>query len=527
MHIHSADAYAFDFVVESDIEELNRVLLGVSEYGSPPGWGQQMGMHPGSRNINHAQQNWGTLSGVDTEVFDSVSVFVLQFPQIPEVVVPLLVGRTEREQANEDEVVDADESNERLVDSNGLQQELERIWMETFSDRMPGLLSEFSSGQFPISKQPPLTLFSGQIMTRSLDDVFARPSAGAKGWEYVASDDFVENLRDGQFCAKFGIQPHGLISLNMATEHYLMLTAQSKSSVSGTQILHDSYATIGFLSEDDPMLIQHIGWDVPMNDPMDDIPEEVREKMPEDIESSARSREPLPNYRAAHNSMNLIPLLFYFYWFRSRIYQTAQFGQILRQIPVGVGENHDSGEIIDFLQNREVEFYSQYVQFLDRVESARSMIENSSKETLGSPREHGVPLKPEQTPPVHRENGNLDIFDYHSGLFEVLRDDISSAIEDAEDRFGDLENRYEIVLGELNQQLDLIISEQNRSLSESSLELQEEMKELNQTSIDLQEDVTRLTWVLAILTILLVFDAFGQLFTDLFSWILLWVSQFL
>jgi hypothetical protein len=527
MRVHSADAYAFDFVNEGAIDELNQVLLESTQRDEPPGWGGQWMMHPGSRNIDHEQQLWGTLTGVDSGTFDTISAYVLRFPQVPEIVVPLLVGRTEQEETDGSNQKQETEGPERLIDSNSLQEELAQVWSDVFSNKMPGLLSELSANQVNIGKQPPLTLCSGQIMTSDLDEIFARPSTEASGEELVASDEFVESLREGEFCAKFGIQPHGLISLNMATEHYLMLTGQSNSATVGTQLMHDAFATIGFLSEDDPMLVDHIGWDGAMGGPFEDIPEEVREEMPEDVEPPSVARaEPLPNYRAAHNSLTMIPMLFYFYWFRSRVYQTTYFGQILRQMPVGVQEKQDVDDFIEFLQNREPEFYSQYVDFLDRVDSALSLIEALGQLSLGSPREHGGPLRPDQTPPVHRENGNLDIFDYSSGIFELLGNDITDAIDEAKSEFDDLQDRYEIVLNELNQQLDLLISKQNRDLTDKSVELQEDMKELNQSSLNLQENVNRLTWILAILTILLVIDAFGATILDLLLWLFSWASQF-
>ena len=527
MRVRSADAYAFDFVNDGDIDELNQVLLEATQRDEPPGWGRQMTMHPGSRNTDYEQQLWGTLVGGDSDTFDTISAYVLRFPQVPEIVVPLLVGRTEQEEPDSSNQEQETEGPERLIDSNGLQEELAQVWSDVFSDKMLGLLSELSTNQVNIGKQPPLTLCSGQIITSDLDEKFARLSAEANGEELVASDEFIESLRGNEFCAKFGIQPHGLISLNMATEHYLMLTGQSNSATVGTQLMHDAFATIGFLSEDDPMLVDHIGWDVAMGDPFEDIPEEVREEMPEDVEPPSVARgEPLPNYRAAHNSLTMIPLLFYFYWFRSRVYQTTYFGQILRQMPVGVQEEQDVDDFIEFLQNREPEFYSQYVDFLDRVDSALSLIEALEQLSLGSPREHGVPLRPDQKPPVHRESGNLDIFDYSSGIFELLGNDITDAINEAKSEFNDLQDRYEIVLSELNQQLDLLISKQNRDLTDKSVELQEDVKELNQSSLNLQENVNRLTWVLAILTILLVIDAFGATILDFLLWLFSWASQF-
>jgi len=529
MRVHSADAYAFDFVSESDIEELNQVLLGVTEREKVPGWGGQMMMQPGSRNIDHEQQLWGALLEVDSDIFDTISAYVIRFPQTPEIVVPLLVGRTENTETDDDSNQEEEtDSVVRLIDSNNLQQELEQIWSDVFGDRIPGFLSELSASQVNIGKQPPLTLFAGQIMTSDLDEVFNRPSSDANGEELVESDEFVEDLREGDFCAKFGIQPTGLISLNMATEHYLMLTGQSSTTTSGTQLMHDAYATIGFLSEDDPRLVNHIGWDVDMGNPFDNIPEEVREELPDDVEPPSVTRaKPLPNYRAANSTLNLIPLLFYFYWFRSQIYQTTYFGQILRNMPVGVQGEQDVDEFIEFLQNREPEFYSQYVDFLDRVDSAQSLIQGMGQVSLGSPREFGVPLTSEQSPPIRRENGDLDIFDYSSGIFEVIGDDISEVIADAKDEFDDLQDRYEIVLGELNQQIDLLISKQNRDLTDKSVELQQEMKELNQSSLALQENVNWLTRILAVLTILLVIDAFGEPIFNSLLWICSWLGQFI
>lgn len=91
----------------------------------------------------------------------------------------------------------------------------------------------------------------------------------------------------------------------------------------------------------------------------------------------------------------------------------------------------------------------------------------------------------------------------------MWKKDIAEINESVIKQYGQFEERYSIAIDLLNQQLDLQISEMNYELAETSVELQEEVKNLTQSSLDLQNGVYWLTIVVAVLTAVLVMEAFG------------------
>ncbi|WP_152420026.1 hypothetical protein [Haloferax prahovense] len=482
MNLEGLEGLGVDFVERADYQELSEFLLERTNATHEPGWGLMSSMGTGSLRF----QDWGAIS--DSNVSDS-QVFVLEFPEkAPEMRI-LLVKIPE---TSWDDLL-PDEDSDTLINLSEAHNKVSEIWESAFSTDYPGILAEYGrNNRGVLSVDSPLTFTSTQILCENLQSAFPIPEGNLSKEDL---SDLTNTFRDEDFCSRFRISPNGLMSLDYITESSALLNAESKTSGMGNWIGYSGLSIVEFHDED--------------------------KSAPFRFPETEQFEDPFPsllNYSSTEKIIQLLPYLYYLYWFRVQPDEIHGYSQRLRKMPRSVDEDHLE-DYIEILQEAQAGFYDEYIDILDRTDATESLLMGQKEAQMayagtgggtiqftGSSQELPIPLKQNQSLPNPGYNPEV------MGVLPNIKKDTAEMNEAVIKQYGQFEDRYSIAIDLLNQQLDLQISEMNYELAETSVELQEEMKTLTQSSLDLQNGVYWLTIVVTVLTAVLVLEAFG-LFT--------------
>jgi len=142
--------------------------------------------------------------------------------------------------------------------------------------------------------------------------------------------------------------------------------------------------------------------------------------------------------------------------------------------PFELSDGRNLDEYISMLQNVESGFYSDYVTFLDNTDAALSLVESHREEFAQTAYFKRIPKEDESS-------------EESPGVFDIFTDELESDIEGLSERYERVQKRYDTLTDRLNRQLNLEISQQNKSLTESSVDLQEETRDLTESSNDLKK----------------------------------------
>lgn len=396
-------------------------------------------------SANRRVRPLGFLS-IKNDLFSEVYVEIAQYHDIPDIRVAIVIGRI------------ADKEGRDVYDSQEIQNEIATIFDENLPD------FEYATGYYYDS---PLTLFSGQIQLETLKEEFPIPENVQDTVSLKDHRPFIKEIREGLISEKFGIYRKGMISVETDFHRHLSLIGQSVWTSSGNQIKHNGYSILEFMTKEHPLVHGNLDHTTPFN-------------------ISLGMRYP------DRYAYNIIPIFFYFYWFREQVsFEKPMLIQNLHEIPIEVTESEDIDEFIDILKTEEREFYENYILFLERLDAAETYLDNLSNSTFGN-NEIGIPLASEQRPPGHTPAEGMETkFDFELGVVNSLISDTRKVMVEAEHEYDKLFNRYEIALEELSQQIDLILAQQSH--------------ELNKSNVELQRDVQQLTKYVAVLTLILVY----------------------
>ncbi|MGB9956913.1 hypothetical protein ACOZ4B_11075 [Haloferax prahovense] len=465
MDVRSIEGFGIDFVSRDDYSELTDCLQQVTGLEEEPRWCYMASSEVGSIQV----QNWGDVS--EGSEFSQVHLLVIEFPEDAPGMRTILLRIPDPELEH---LLDSYENH--TVDLRDIHERTTRAWNSIIPSDLPGIITQYKrSNKVPLSVEPPLTFVSTQAVCKDLQSKIPVPTGQLTSIDML---NFSEFFRGSAFCSEFGLSPNGLMSLDYITESSALLNAESRTSGVGPWKGYSGISVIEFHDKGKSNFYK--------------------------LSTSDLQIGPFSSFlhnKSASNIVKLFPYISYYYWFRVQPAEIHDYSQGLRRMPRRVDENH-TGEFIDLLQEAQAGFYDEYIDLLDKTDSAERLLKGQqgmsfaysgtgggSVQFTGSQQEIPIPINEDK--PLPNPAYRPDIV----GVFSAVKHDLYMSNESSIKQYNRFEERYSIAVEMLNRQLDLQLSDKNRQLSE--------------TSVYLEQNVNKLTIAMAVLTAILVLDAFG------------------
>jgi len=449
--IYNTHIAAVDFIERDDLEDLSQILQDITDQDEEPALADVT-----INDIRFYSQQWDILQS-PSEKFDYVKIQVLHYREnVHQAAFLLLLA-----EVSEEEVTNRLGTKENLA-SHKLQTDLADIWHSIFPPELPGMVTKLSRrNRRNLSDRDrltaPVTLSSTQVLVDGIDELRGYPDDGDDLTDY---EPFIENIRNRDFTDRFGLNHTFPASLTQSFDDSFVLIYALSQGMVNYELQFDKFAFLQFIDRDSDMLVNHIGWN-----------------------QFSRGVPLYPNNPPGRVMIRSLPFLYYlFYFFRVPI-SIEDHEERLRQQPFELSDGRNLDEYISMLQNVESGFYSDYVTFLDNTDAALSLVESHREEFAQTAYFKRIPKEDESS-------------EESPGVFDIFTDELESDIEGLSERYERVQKRYDTLTDRLNRQLNLEISQQNKSLTESSVDLQEETRDLTESSNDLQKDVSSLEGVI-------------------------------
>ncbi len=441
--IHNSHALAVDFIPREDVDDLNQILsdmFGVEN-------------HPRASEIKMDDlelyvQTW-KLYRNPSNVFEWIKVQVILYPNENRNAAFLaMLGSVS------DDYLEDDLGYRQSVSTLEVQEALSEFWDEEFGSRMPGIVQETEKyNDWNLADRDrlkaPITLSSTQVRDEDFQSL--------KDGSY--SEAFRKNVRNSQFCNRFGINHTAPMSITHAyDDSFILINSPSQGQIND-RIIHDGYSFIQFMDPDGKMYFNHVGW----NNFGPGIPD-------------------YPNNPPGKELIRALPFLYYGFWSFHTPLKLEDSEELLRNIPTSIKDNEELDNYLNSFHKVEEQFYGNYVEFLDNLDAFRTLLSNHQETFSDSEYYRTVEFEGEESADI--------------GAYDLLTEKTDSRLDKLEKKYERVKKRYNTVTERLNKQANLKISERN--------------KELAETSVDLQREVKVLTVVLTILTVALAVDALGN-----------------
>lgn len=467
--IYNTHVMAIDFIERDDVDDVREILQDITNQSEIPKI-----VDVTIDDIQFYAEEW-LVWEPSTDIFDWVKIQVFHYQEdVHQAAFLMLFAKTS------DEELKNTVSHKTRVSSKALQLELEEIWHDLFPRNLPGVVSKLERINTrnlveEARLRSPITLSSAQVLSEDFEEVRGSPGPDDRLSDH---EPFQKSVRDSDFCDRFGINHTSPLSITQSFDDSFILISTFGQGMVEYQWKHDRYAFIQIIDRYSDKLVHHTGW------------------------NQFGSTYPVyPNNPPGKVMIRALPHLYYLFYFFRIPFEIEAHEDCLRRQQIGFEEGTDFENKISEFHEFESSFYTDYVQFLDNDDAARSLIKSHKKMFSEESTYFECIPKARESP------------DEMPGVFELLTDELLDDIDTLSERYERVQNRYDTVTDRLNRQLDLEISQRNKSLAEASVDLQEETRDLTESSVDFQKQVSDLTTWIFILTIVVALQPIWWIWT--------------